>query len=140
MKINTMLKRRTKAEEEESSCIPELMSTDFLITIPKKAETNQTNTHHIQGINTRADSNPADLDQDTNRQLQDLSHLSADKQTFEWWYHDHGTAKNLREWNLNQKTNTAALPFSVQGTGMYHAFNPALKLISYNPPKKLQKL
>lgn len=46
MKINTTTQRRTKAEEEESSCIPEHMSIDFLITIPKKTEINQTNTSH----------------------------------------------------------------------------------------------
>lgn len=50
MKINITLQRRTKAEEEEeSSGIPEHVSTDFLITIAKKAETNQTNTHQDQG-------------------------------------------------------------------------------------------
>lgn len=49
MKINITLQRRTKAEEEESSGIPEHVSTDFLITIAKKAEPNQTNTHQDQG-------------------------------------------------------------------------------------------
>lgn len=50
MKINATLQRRKKAEEEESSHILEHISIDFLIAIPKKAETNQTNTHHNQGM------------------------------------------------------------------------------------------
>lgn len=90
--------------------------------------------------NTKADNNPADLVQNTNRQLQDLPHLSADKHIFKWWYHYHGAAENLKEWNLNQKTNTAAPPFSIQETGTYEASNTASQLMSYNHPKKAQKL